>query len=161
MITENLHYIGAIQFDKEIQATDPCYPPDSSFSYKISDILPGVYKAYVEYGVKKVAALIIVHEDKEEIFNRIMMDIETDEIAVDSEQCGFFQVEAYKKVKESLYNNMDFFNICNEATNNKSKATIVEEFGVVSQSGYGDGLYALHVQRDENDKVFAAELEFI
>nr|DAK26669.1 MAG TPA: Protein of unknown function (DUF4241) [Caudoviricetes sp.] len=161
MNAKNLHYAGNVQFDKEIQVTDPCYPPDSPFSYKLSNALPGLYKVYVEYEIKEVAALIIIHEDEEEIFNRVMMDIETDKIAVDSGQCGFFRAEVYEKVKESLHDNTDFFNACNKAAEDKRKIAIIEEIGVISQSGYGDGLYVLHTQRDENNKVFAAELEFI
>ena len=80
-------------------------------------------------------------------------------VAVDSGQCGFFLKSKYDK-----YVDADAFydEVCEITTNGERCGLVVGGWGVVSESGYGDGVYGVSVSREEDTNLInGAEIVFI
>lgn len=90
-------------------------------------------------------------------------------IGVDSGQAGFFEQNNYP-LGESTgdYDNMNSFYgmCCYITTQTKQRAGIIAASpttgcGVVSSSGWGDGVYPLYVAHDEQGAIIAAKIDFL
>lgn len=159
---KNSRYIGEIYFGNTIQVTDPCYSPDVWCTYTLRNVVPGKYLAFIErdFEFGAISSLTIINETMQNKYDIVMMDIVSDLIGVDSGQCGFFDFKRYVEEKSSEEKNQNFYQLCGEKTLT-NKCGIIPQVGVVSQSGFGDGIYSLYVQKDNEDNIFAAEIEFI
>ena len=83
------------------------------------------------------------------------------EIGVDSGQAGIYDSKIYPQGKTGDYGGCDtFYGRCCDITLKEPGADIIDEGGIVSRSGFGDGGYDLEVQYDGKE-VVAARVTFI
>lgn len=138
-----------MKLSNKILISDPCYNLGTWCTYT-TDIKPGNYNYNVEYEDGRVASIELYHEDYE------YLDYEPafDDIGVDSGQCGIFDYNVVKDIigtgkyndKESFYGSMCFF------TDNDDRYTALS-YGIVCQSGYGDGTYCVDIAKDKEEIV--------
>lgn len=82
-------------------------------------------------------------------------------IGVDSGQAGIFDFDSYPEENLGDYDDKNsFYGKACEQTLSSNRAGVVDEFGVVSNSGWGDGFYECMVHRDADGFVDAVKLDF-
>ena len=84
-------------------------------------------------------------------------------VAVDSGQAGFFNEKFFSESEKGDYDTPDSFygECCGITLADEPYGVLENELGVVSSSGYGDGVYPLYVVLDSNGKVIASKIVFI
>uniref|UniRef100_A0AAU6W1I6 Uncharacterized protein n=1 Tax=Pseudomonas phage Nican01 TaxID=3138540 RepID=A0AAU6W1I6_9CAUD len=91
------------------------------------------------------------------------------QVGVDSGQAGFFDLDKYEAaLKDKKDNTRDdntrfeqFYDHCGENTLGNDRWGIVEGFGAVSSSGYGDGGYKLVERRNEAGELIEARIVYM
>ena len=160
----NVKYLDEFEVGSKILVTDPCYSKDT-WCTQVLDVKPGIWEAEVvmtncdSWG-NRVSELLAWHRDyptdsaDESVSN---------DIGVDSGQCGFFDFDKYPDGQCGEYDDPATFYgaACKETLKEGVPAGVVNGFGVVSSSGYGDGCYNLYVGRDEHDVIVSTRLVFI
>jgi hypothetical protein len=144
--------------------SDPCYPMDEEHLGAMSIVLNtknGEWEAYVTYNEEgRVAELVIYHEDLEP---EILGTYESPENFVDSGQMGIFDYDAYPDCdlgqEQGEYGEPGFYDDCCEASD--GDAGIVRGTGVISSSGYGDGVYSAYVTRSTDGYARCVSVVFI
>lgn len=160
----SLIYIGEFNIHSgAIKVIDPAYDDINVWcSATIHNAKNGVWKAYINkvnigsWG-DRIKELIIVHSS-ESNNSGIRYKWTDNNIGVDSAQCGFFDLEELTKIKQNEELDKSFYFRISEAT--KAENIDVLEYGVFSKSGYGDGVYSLHISQ-KGDWVVAAKLNYI
>lgn len=150
------HVVGEFKIKRTMGVWDPCYGSGTTLP-----ALAGKWIAEIEvvdqrdgWG-KRVARLTVRHESHPDAVLDEFIDTE----GVDSGQMGFYDSGAL--VSEGVSTSEDLYNDICELTLGDMHAGILEDLGVVSSSGYGDGGYPLHVARNKDKRVVAAEVKFI
>jgi hypothetical protein len=125
---------------------------------------PGKYNAFVvisdegDFG-ERVACLTLVHEGYQD--NESDWDLISENIGVDSGQCGIFSSTVYPMSLRDGDEHKYFYDECCETTLAEDQAGILwNEEGVVASSGYGDGCYGLFAKRDRNGQNVALMVDF-
>jgi len=142
-----------------IRVTDPCY--DRAVIPTIVATVParnGLWRGAVEHSQGRVARLSAACVDA-----RCTGPVERvhSDIAVDSGQCGFFDDARFPQGPLGEYDDdTSFYGKACAVTMSESQAGAVDDLGVVSSSGWGDGSYLLEGQR-EGDTFVALSLIFI
>ena len=152
--------IGKITFKDEVHVTDPCYGIESWCSHTLKNVLPGEYLVTADSDSDgHICYLSIVNKETiGTIYDPFKMDVECSSIGVDSGLCGFFDKDQFEHFKSTEDLRAEFYDMIDS---NDSDVRIIDDVGVYSSSGYGDGLYYLYVQRDNQGRAIAAELEYI
>ena len=153
-----------ITLNNKVIVTDPGLEPSSSMNVTLNYILPGKWNCAVKkkkYGAcgEIIENLTIRHENHP----KTKLDGFEGLISVYSGQCGFFDVDYFKKNQpDDDYDNPDswYRKIC-ELTMNKPEWGTIDNMGVVSESGLGDGLYEIHSARDRSGYIVGLRLVFI
>lgn len=163
-----------ITLGNSVSVTDPCCTDDVMFRGKLK-ILGGEYKVKVSLDqdktVKSLTATLKSYKGKKswKYF---------EEIGVDSGQAGIFCDTSYRNdevangyvggefFKDYLAENSSekedgerFYAMMSDLTLENDWATYSS--GVVSRSGYGDGVYPIYVAKDENENIVGIKLYFI
>lgn len=152
--------IGTIRLGAKVRVTDPCYETSVWCSGQL-DIVPGEYDCYVERtrnGIwgERIARLIIANT--EHCRRNVACTEHVDfEVGVDSGQAGIFDLQYYEKNQP---NEEWYQRICSITCSDKECGTI-DNVGVVTCSGYGDGGYDAFVKRSNNGEIVAIEIVFI
>lgn len=162
----SINYYGNIQINSDkIRVTDPCYDKESNVCYIIDNIVPGSWKATAiikDTGMwgKRVHTLTIRNVDSYTAVLKLSKIHEV--VGVDSGQAGFFVEEFYPNTQEE---GESFYDKACSLTCSNDKGGIIndgtKDIGVVSRSGYGDGLYDLVLTKGEDGKVYGATIIFI
>lgn len=161
--------VGTIMLDKKVYVTDPCYDTTVWCQKLLYNVLPGKYKCFVvvtdtgDWGTR-VSELHVVKEEVFEKYKELeeipyMLEPLDCRIGVDSGQCGIFDADYYETHQpDDDYDNKEswYRRVC-ELTYN---ADTVDNLGVVTQSGYGDGSYSLYVA-EINHKTVAMKVVFL
>jgi len=174
--TERTISYGEITLSKKVQATDPCYDPDTWCTEVIENMLPGKYNTFatiVDTGMlgRRVSELTIAHESVE-LNDLKFVKVVTGDIGVDSGICGFFDCDKYREAKEA---DVKFVEEHGDdeigpftskwwaiSDNLRVLGGTLDNWGVLSRSGYGDGGYDLYLAYDENEKnVVAAKIVYL
>lgn len=171
----NEEFIGSINLSENVYVSDPCYQPDDWFCNILEGFKSGKYNAYIlcDSYENRVAEVIAYHEEydphiHDDYGDNILWNEDTF-VAVDSGQAGFFDADYFERGKAGDKMLQDkgldfdkaggFYKDCCNATNDK--AGIIGGHGIVSQSGYGDGIYPLLTAKSTDDKIVAAKIMFI
>lgn len=157
--------IGTIDLGSKIMVTDPCYTDLDAWYNKEIGIKEGKYtcRAYIEdCGVwgERIMELTINHEKNQKAKASTLSDAS---IAVDSGQCGFFDLAYYEENSQAETLSRDeWYNRVCEITLNEAKDScgIIDGQGVVVSSGYGDGVYRLYVKKNTKNEIVALRLSF-
>lgn len=161
-----------------LRLSDPCYDNDTWCIVKVPDVRNGDWIGSVVredegrlWGTRNMA-LLAVHEDVSPIdphslawarFMGASTENPKGEVGVDSGQAGIYDEASYAVgpgVSPGEYGDLStFYGRACAATDSKSGAGVVDGFGVVSSSGYGDGGYDTYVYR-VNHQVVGVMIDF-
>lgn len=180
-------FLGEFETSGQIHVSDPCY--DGLDDFLLTDtveVKPGKWLAWIEVSDegdwgKRVSHLYASHEGRPVSVYDAWGEAIHDEIAVDSGQAGFFDLEHYRRNEDAAgyvfrhdtddpyhmnwltdiaANDGKWYAMCCDKTIDDQHAGVVPG-GCVSSSGYGDGCYTLFEHRDSDGAVVALLLEFI
>lgn len=165
---------GEITLGKKVQVTDPGYSIGVWCTKTIENMLPGEYGTFAtiaDRGMlgRRVSELMIVHKSVE-LGDLKFIKTATGDIGVDSGNCGFFDYEKYKEAKEAddkfeaEHNDIGPFTNKWWSISDKARALggTLDNWGVLSHSGYGDGSYDLYLAYDESgENVIAAKVVYM
>lgn len=94
-------------------------------------------------------------------------ELEDIHVGVDSGQAGFFDYDKYAEALSDKVDNDEgpkfeaFYEKSCNCTGSDLQFGVIDNFGVVSSSGYGDGGYELYVARNAEGQVIGAYITFI
>lgn len=160
--------LGTVDFGSKVYASDPCYTADTWCLVKLENVLPGEYRCYIviedtgSWG-DRVSHLYAVHSDY--MLDRSLLEPVEGDVGVDSGQCGLYDADYFLQTRDDEDWYWDFLRnkaaIC-DVTGKRSGYTggVYQGKCVVSCSGYGDGGYELSVQRDDDGKIVAMDIDF-
>lgn len=143
-------FVGTIQFPllvNDVRIIDPCYDiSDDIINYSVlGEFLGGTYDCYAtisqegDWWGDRVASLKIVrHNDA-----AINFEDDLNGIAVDSGQAGFFLKGKYD---DNASSKIWYDSVC-KITTKDDNCGIVDNWGVVSSTGFGDGYYKVLVSK--------------
>jgi hypothetical protein len=173
--------LGKFQCDNgKLFVTDPCYSRETIETGRIGVTLDavktGVWWAVFRNSVtypERVAELSIIHESIYPPTEPLKLDkYEQDGwwgLGVDTGQAGFFAQKHYPEgdVTGDYDDRSTFYGMCCFITcDTPNRAGIIASSpttgcGVVSSSGWGDGLYDLYLSKDDDGNVCAARIDFL
>ena len=164
--------LGTIHLGEKVFVTDPCYGTSTWCQAELHNVSPGAYKCFIILSDEgtwgyRVAELHVVKEKLLSIHDSLLeVPCSTEPypatIGVDSGQCGIFEANYYEHNQpDDDYDNPNswYRRVCN-ITCSSAQAGIVDNLGVVTSSGFGDGRYSLYTAK-ENDKIVAMKVVFI
>ncbi len=162
----------------KLNITDPCYDTNTTCALFNLPAVNGVWSVTGEYEDGKswgyrIASILAVLNDIS-LYNFDLKEL-SDNIGVDSGQCGIFDAGKYpqNEVEAGDYDDKSSFygKVCdlthNEEEHEVNKSTpyftygIVDNFGVASSSGYGDGCYTAYGAKNENGELVAVKIVFL
>lgn len=118
-------------------------------------VKPGIWAYSTETHDNTVSELIVQHQDAIDDKKLKKWKYKCGNIGVDSGQAGFFDYDTFNDLNRNVLNE-EFYNHVCEISNGGSEL----EFGAVSNSGYGDGIYPLYV-KEKSGIIVAAKIVFI
>ena len=149
--------LGCINLSGKVIVSDPCYQRGTWCMAENVPIRPGRYATYIitsdegKWG-ERVAAVIAVHLEHTKPHNAKWTSLGYD-IGVDSGQCGIFDDTAYPVLSGESSNESRFYEQCCQITSDGQGGVLNARNGIVSSSGYGDGLYRLFCQHNRRERV--------
>lgn len=167
MVPGLYHYHQKIVMGSEIMVTDPCYKPDTWCQSVVHSVKEGTYLPFVKVvetdWCERVAQTWIIHKDH--VFNLNEDNFEYIEMSagVDSGQAGFYDHKRWLQMHEqNLFDNFYEGNcdITLGRKEYKGHAGVYEDWGFVSNTGYGDGSYPILAASVE-DKIVGLSIQFI
>lgn len=163
-----------IKLNEEVMVSDPCYSRPTWCQHILKNVLPGEYECFTlevqEYG-RRISVLQVIHKDY--LNTSLSWRKASDQIGVDSGQCGIFSIESYRndmvqierpvlvdgfampfneQPGDTWYESMCHFTLCDKGWGEYSE-------GVVSSSGFGDGVYTCKVAKMDK-KIVGITLDF-
>ena len=157
--------LGTIELKNEVMVSDPCYDLGTWCQGIVGGVKAGKYNAFAiitdegSWG-ERVAELIVIHEDAD--INEITDELDF-EVGVDSGQAGIFNLDYYKEHQpDDDYDNRKswYRRVCDITCSDGDCGTIDNE-GVVSSSGYGDGGYVCYAAYNKENEIVALRVVFI
>ena len=107
----------------------------------------------------RVAKLSICHVNHKNVLPNICTDCV---IEVDSGQVGFFDDNYYAENQGGDFGDITtLFGLACSLTLSKNRGGIVNDRGVVSETGFGDGSYSLYIGKNNECKIVSASIIFI
>ena len=154
-----------IQIKNKVIISDPCYNRNTWCMTDQDNMLEGNYNYFVDdindedWG-NRIKSIEIIHENYE---RPKQWNYKNDLVGVDSGQAGIFCDTIYPKEEDTgKYNDLNsFYGKCCDATLSKEQFGIIENSGIVSSSGYGDGQYTCFIQNNEQNKCIGVRIVFI
>lgn len=161
-----------IKLTSEVTVTDPCYQLDSRYRHlgcSLVNVLPGDWVCGVDYlyvrnrkKPAKVTNLYCYHEayvgtnfDLDAMHYRGSCGVDSGQLGVfDNQYLGHIQ-NCKEKRLDSWYRSMCRTTLC------KKLACAKSDKCYVSSSGYGDGVYAVYVARNEDGQIIGIRIPFI
>ena len=143
--------------------SDPCYDYIISGAVTLEGVLPGKYIATrtvynVGFWNSRTAKLSVQHVDYQNIAPKNF----SGNIAVDSGQAGFFDDLFYQQNQGGDFGDLTtFFGLACSLTLSDNHGGIINNRGVVSDTGLGDGSYDLFTGENSEGKIVAASIIFI
>lgn len=143
-----------------IIATDPCYD-SATWCNGEFEVLNGEWESTVILQEGQVAKLTIKHESLIDPNNAHWILSEGD-YGVDSGQFGFFDKQYFlDHENERDYDGPGFYSECCQLTLSKVKNGVVGGYGVVSESGWGDGTYDVYFTTNQTGHIIGLSAVFI
>lgn len=177
-----------IQLSDQVFVSDPCYDRGTWCQLKVNNVLPGAYYAQVEIDEKfgRNAVLRITHEKYIAGKASNLQFRHLGEAGVDSGQLGIFDFMSYRNdqhpvLPAALHASKDssqewtvgkysqseskqgeswYDHICSHTCNTEDSWGTYDS-GVVSSSGWGDGVYDVYAAYNDQQQVVAIEVEFM
>lgn len=163
-----------INLSNSVVVSDPCYSSPTWCQTILSDVLPGRFIAQVNEDPEtgRCAELLVIHED----YYQMHLDYnEHSSCGVDSGQLGIFDAASYRNdsaagslgapaldfVLPDHTNEGDrwYEQICRFTLDDLGYGSY--DSGIVSSSGWGDGMYPLDVARNDQGQIVGMLVTFI
>lgn len=146
--------------------TDPCYVNEPLITKRLNARNGNWIVDVLILSNNRVAMLTAKHVDYEKIIdsNASICSRDIKDMGVDSGQMGFFDAGKYSKHKSAMgeYDDTDkFYGKCCAATLSSKRYDVIDGFGCVSNSGYGDGSYDGVAVYDETGHAISVSMTFI
>lgn len=162
MLNKLFYDVGSIQLNESVIVTDPCYKVGIWCSKLLSNVKEGRYKCLFRItnegeSEKRVSSLIAIHKDFLDCIdfkNSFQFDSKQickipyfNVIGVDSGQAGIFNYDYYvahqpdDNWEPDIKGNKSWYRKVCDITCSEELGGIIENNGVVSRSGDGDGPY--------------------
>jgi hypothetical protein len=145
----------------ELWVSDPCYekeedPGPKAKVYRLKNVLNGIWVGYAQIDPweGRVSSLMA---KTEEWFTEDSKRF----VAVDSGQMGIFDYAKFPKVPGEYHDLESVYRQICEVTLSDRRAGSYNKMGVVSSTGYGDGLYPCYVRRNRKGEVVEVEIRFM
>lgn len=154
-MSDKISNIGTITLNNKVIVSDPCYSIDDWCNKIINNMQPGEYECFGVLIDERIGELHLIHKEVLDIYKELE-DIPYNpeplccSIGVDSGQCGIFDYEYYDKHQpDDDYDDSEswYTRIC-DITLDPPCCGTVDNVGVVSESGWGDGRYNLYSYLD-------------
>ena len=155
-----------ITLGNKVMVSDPCYGMNTWCQGVVENVMPGIYNCTVEYSDEgdwgvRVSAIEVMHQNARMYF----MDAADFEVGVDSGQAGIFDYEYYAKhhLDRSVRPHVDddwYERVC-DITLAKESAGTIDDSGLVSSSGYGDGGYTCYLAKNGDGCVVGLRVVYI
>lgn len=148
----------------KVVVSDPCYKLGTWCMGTLENVKKGKWTAKIlktnegDWG-NRVAALIATHKDKDFGYDFCKWEKQTFEVGVDSGQAGIFDSTGFKSDDDNYDDPNSWYRRVCEITLADCGAGIIDNSGVASSSGYGDGGYDCSVIK-ENGKIIAIMIDF-
>ena len=145
--------------EDKIFVADPSYDYGDCGTVLLKKVLSGKYFANVTTADNLITSLKICHSD----FKNCDLNFERcGVISVDSGQAGFFDKNYFIKKQGGEVGELNsLFGFSCAVTSSPKQAGIIHKKGVVSSSGFGDGLYHVFVAKNSANKIVSAYIAFI
>ena len=148
--------------DDYVVVADPCYDFNTRW-IDVVEVKRGMYDCYVEeknygeWGTRITRLAILKDSFGVEKLNEVG-EIATD-VAVDSGTMGIYAYNFFEKthepeLDENWYNTF----VCGRWDKYRISK---DNCGIISSSGFGDGMYSVYYYRDEYDDIIGIEVVFI
>ena len=164
-----------ITLSNKVIVSDPCYSIPTWCQTVLTDVLPGRYISQVNEDPEtdRCAELLVIHED---YYQKHLDYFDHSSCGVDSGQLGIFDAASYRSdaAAAGISTLRIDFSIPSNAQDGDAwyekmcKITLGEplrygayDTGVVSSSGWGDGMYPLQVARNDDGQIVAMLVTFI
>ena len=164
-----------ITLSNKVIVSDPCYSIPTWCQTVLTDVLPGRYISQVNEDPEtdRCAELLVIHED---YYQKHLDYFDHSSCGVDSGQLGIFDAASYRNdaAAADISTPRINFTISGDAQDGDAwyekmcKITLGEplqygayDTGVVSSSGWGDGMYPLQVARNDGGQIVAMLVTFI
>lgn len=150
-----------IKLGNKVIVTDPCYRIDTWCNYIVNNVLVGEYNTLIKtfdggsWG-ERVKELIVLHKDYKEPHDE---EIEyqwkpvSDNIGVDSGQCGVYDLSYRCKTSDDWIHNSEFYKKACKCTDKNEQYGEQDNAGVTSRTGFGDGTYTLFLLENSDGHV--------
>ena len=138
---------------------DPCYDISIATRYELNNVKKGKWSfSIIKTDVIEAIRILhtenyFEHTDFQYIFSS----------GVDSGQLGIFDIEIYPRTEDTgdIDNKDSFYGKCCDASLSKIGAGIIDNKGVMSSSGYGDGCYNVEIAKNNNNEIVAIKVMFV
>ncbi len=147
----------------KLHISDPCYEYDENDKIcvlTLKEVLNGKYiaKISIEAKYNDVESLTNYHEKYSEVEPNFLMGT----IGVDSGQAGIFDLKYYAENQGGEFGDLNsFYGLACSLTLSEEQGGIMENAGVVSSSGCGDGEYEVYVGENEIGEMVSVRIIFI
>lgn len=163
-----------ITLGKEVVVSDPCYSIPTWCQTILTSVLPGRYIVQVNEDPDsgRNAELLVIHEDH---YQKDLKFEDYGSCGVDSGQLGVFDAASYRNdaIAPDIMIPGDFVlpgelsdgdkwyeAMCRYTLGNEQQWGSYDA-GVVSSSGWGDGVYPLEISKDQDGNIVAMLITFI
>lgn len=158
----------------KLVVSDPCYPLGTWCQLVLNNVKEGTWAAYVkkigEDLQEDYCAELITHHKDHNLPENGWKHISGD-IGVDSGQAGIFDYDAYRNDNaiEKIWRRYfdaekrpgdKWYQVCCVLTLSRLGAGVLKG-GVVSSSGFGDGIYDCYIVKDNDGKIVAVKIVFV
>jgi len=165
MKTFNTQNVGSFKITSgQVMVSDPCYDLGTWCQGIIKNVKKGNWKAKIlvtnegDWG-SRVAAIIAWHESISEVaYVCSSWNKQNFEVGVDAGMAGIFDLAEFHSEDDEYNNPNSWYRRCCDLTDNK--AGIIDNSGIVSSSGYGDGSYECSTMEEGSGKVIAIMVDF-
>lgn len=158
--------LGEITLNNEVIVSDPCYGLLVWCNKEIKNVLSGKYNCFTriqneDFWGERVKELTICHVDRKP-FTALKHLEYICSVGVDSGTCGIYDKEYYKSNHNDEHADEEWYekNVCNGFYLNKEQGLMLENKGIISCSGYGDGMYSVYVKRNENGFIYQITIKY-
>ena len=151
-----------ITLGNKVMLSDPCYGMNTWCHGVVENVLPGIYDCYVEYSDEgdwgvRVAEIDVLHQDAKRYSLRAADFV----VGVDSGQAGIFDYDYYEQHHTDGSVNDDWYNRVCAITLSDASAGTIDDRGLVSVSGYGDGGYGCYIANDADGNIVGFKIVYI
>lgn len=158
-----IKHIGSLTLGNKVVVSDPCYKSGTLCMIEDLPVVPGTYGAHIVFDTEslRVLSLTVWHKDYSPGEAKCT-DEEwlSDYINVDSGQAGIYDADYfYTYHDKSVYNSAEYHDwytaACSCTTDDTSYADVMDDSCVISRAGWGDGAYAVGVNRNAAGDIIA------